>query len=210
MTGLSLCEKLTQLLGGEIWLDDDYDSGIEGCKGARFVIALKTPPIDLDELDQDTKSDDSFDEVMPTLPDSLSVLFVDDDVILRKLFSRTIRKTFPSWHVDEAASGEIALKMLESHNKKYDIIFLDQYMSSTVKQLLGTEVVREIRARGLTDTLICGLSANEIEQSFLEHGADAFCLKPFPCKEGQVRRELFRILSKRSITEDSESEESSV
>jgi hypothetical protein len=40
----------------------------------------------------------------------------------------------------------------------YDIIFMDQYMASTDKQLLGTETVRSLRSRGVKSvicTFIC-------------------------------------------------------
>jgi CheY-like chemotaxis protein len=40
----------------------------------------------------------------------------------------------------------------------YDLIFMDQHMASTEKQMLGTETVRALRAKGFKNT-ICGLSA---------------------------------------------------
>jgi DNA-binding response OmpR family regulator len=45
------------------------------------------------------------------------------------------------------------------------------------KQLLGTETVRELRAKGVK-SIICGLSANDLERSFLNAGADSFMAKP--------------------------------
>jgi signal transduction histidine kinase len=35
--GLCVCRNLVDLMKGDIWLDKTYDSGIEGCPGARFV-----------------------------------------------------------------------------------------------------------------------------------------------------------------------------
>ena len=49
--GLNLCKSLVQLMGGEIWLDADYNSGIPGCPGARFVVDLKVPPVVTDTMD---------------------------------------------------------------------------------------------------------------------------------------------------------------
>jgi hypothetical protein len=54
-----------------------------------------------------------------------------------------------------------------------DLIFMDQYMTSTEKQLLGTDTVRALRAKGFKNT-ICGLSANDLEQSFISADADCF------------------------------------
>jgi len=39
-----------------------------------------------------------------------------------------------------------------------------------------------------------GLSANDLGTSFLESGADAFAMKPFPCKKDALVKELHRIL----------------
>jgi DNA-binding response OmpR family regulator len=60
-------------------------------------------------------------------------------------------------------------------------------------QLLGTETVQALRARGVTSR-ICGLSANDKGAEFLAAGADAFCIKPFPCGEKAMKKELCRVL----------------
>jgi DNA-binding response OmpR family regulator len=62
-------------------------------------------------------------------------------------------------------------------------------MASVEKQLLGTETVRALRANGIT-SIICGLSANQVQDQFYEAGADAFMMKPFPCKKDAFEYEL--------------------
>ena len=80
------------------------------------------------------------------------------------------------------------------HQKKqFDVIFMDQYMPSTQRQLLGTETVRELRTGG-NKSRICGLSANDIENAFLQSGADSFMLKPLPCDKDELKRQLLRVL----------------
>jgi signal transduction histidine kinase/CheY-like chemotaxis protein len=193
--GLSLCENLTHLLKGDIRLDETYDSGVKDSPGARFVIRLNTPPLPSEDRVPQSSSKggtgsisgegvhqhDGNDEISTTLielPENLSVLFVDDDRILRKLFSRSVAKAAPTWKIQEAANGETALKLVGS--EPYDLIFMDQYMTSTEKQMLGTDTIRKLRAKGFKNT-ICGLSANDLEQSFISAGADCFLLKPIPC-----------------------------
>ena len=126
------------------------------------------------------------------LPESLSVLFVDDDPILRKLFARMVKKVAASWTIREAANGEAALRI--SDTVEFDLIFVDQYMASFEKQLLGTETVEAMRAMGLS-CKICGLSANDKESEFLAAGADAFLMKPFPCEPAAMTEELHHILN---------------
>lgn len=86
------------------------------------------------------------------IPDTMSVLFVDDDTVLRKLFVRSINKALPEWSVEQCSNGETALRLTDF--KYYDIIFMDQYMASADRQLLGTETVRALRAKGV-GSVIC-------------------------------------------------------
>ena len=81
---------------------------------------------------------------------------------------------------------------MAEEGEKFDIIFLDQYMTSVEKNLLGTETVRGLRSCGV-QSLICGLSANDLEDAFLTAGADAFMLKPFPTKPDGLLAELVRV-----------------
>jgi CheY-like chemotaxis protein len=201
---------LTELMHGEICIDETYDSGIAGCPGTRFVVDLHSPPLQLDDSELDKygllaegesgarahfATDAIIDPVQESsnqeLPEGLSVLFVDDDLVLRKLFSRSIKKAAPTWAIKEAANGETALEIVDTET--FDVIFMDQYMASVQKQLLGTETVRALRAKGVT-AKICGLSANDVEDLFIEAGADSFMIKPFPCKKEALQQELVRVV----------------
>jgi signal transduction histidine kinase/CheY-like chemotaxis protein len=217
--GLSLCENLTHLLHGDIRLDETYDSGVKDSPGARFVIRLNTPPLSSEDVLQPSKGDaisksgefvhqndgnDEVSTVVVELPENLSVLFVDDDRILRKLFSRSVAKAAPTWTIHEAANGETALRMVDL--EAYDLIFMDQYMASTEKQLLGTDTIRALRAKGFKNR-ICGLSANDLEQSFISAGADCFVLKPIPCERSLLEGLLDGILHNDSDRRSVESDE---
>ncbi|CAB9528965.1 respiration control sensor protein ArcB [Seminavis robusta] len=253
--GLNLSKKLMATMGGELWLDGSYDSGVEGCPGACFVVQLNTPPLDMESaLPRDIESSlphgndlrssysgtrsDSFlnshlshqaepaDEAAPNmvvpheqepaarlnapqpttepvqppaqpeLPPELSVLFVDDDAVLRKLFVRAVKRAMPTWKISEASSGETALRMCEElQPEQYDLIFLDQYMASADKQLLGTETAHTMRSKGISSR-ICGLSANDLRDSFINSGADDFVMKPMPCKVDELKQLLVRVLKR--------------
>lgn len=195
------------LLGGELKLDSDYNCGFEGNPGTRFIVNLRTEPIEhvhkqLDETASGSKGTAETQETGDTvlllddnddsgLSENLNVLFVDDDPILRKLFSRTIKTVAPQWNIREAANGETAIRLTQEQH--FDLIFMDMYMASVEKQLLGTEAVKVLRARGVR-CRICGLSANDKETEFLEAGADVFASKPIPCDPPFLRQELQRIL----------------
>ena len=199
--GLSLCKNLSSLMGGDIWLDEKYDSGVEGSPGARFVIQLNQPPLAAEEVLNASKhglengepmelEEDRPSQEKAELRENLAVLFVDDDLVLRKLFVRSLKRVAPTWRIEEAANGETALRL--AGEKHYDLVFMDQYMASTEKQLLGTETVRALRARNVSAT-ICGLSANDLEDAFIGAGADFFILKPMPCEQRALKQKLFEL-----------------
>lgn len=197
--GLSLCRDLAELMNGSIALDTSYDSGMEGFPGTRFVIDLNTQLLDTNSMAQEFLPDgDSVikeisEPMHPVLPPNLLVLFTDDDATLRKLFRRSLQRTAPTWTIHEASNGETALRLMETH--QFDLIFIDQYMASIQKQMLGTEATRAMRAKGYKG-IICGLSANSLEDAFLAAGADSFMFKPFPCQEKALEQELCRAIGR--------------
>jgi signal transduction histidine kinase/CheY-like chemotaxis protein len=189
--GLSVCKNLSTLMGADLFLDGTFDSGVPGCPGTRFTLRLNQIPLDIENGLGGSIRSDEFEYAEKELPEAMSVLFVDDDTMIRKMFSRTLRTVAPTWTIREASSGETALCVVDE--ERFDVIFVDQYMASHTKQLLGTETVHALRAKGV-DSIVCGLSANDIEEEFLQAGADEFMLKPFPCQKDALKRELFRIL----------------
>jgi CheY-like chemotaxis protein len=118
------------------------------------------------------------------------------ETILRKLFIRTVKKLVSGWDIKEAASPDAAYAQVEAH--QFDLIFMDQYMPSIERPMLGTDIVRDLRARGFQAT-ICGLSANDLHEEFSEAGADGFMLKPFPCKGAELRKELLKLFKNQTV-----------
>jgi len=208
--GLSLCKKLVDLMGGTIQLDESFESGMEGHPGTKLDIFIPCTCVSVDSLStcvnelatkgslETSERSESTEESKfeGTLPEELHVLFVDDDMVLRKLFTRSLKRICPKWNVLEASSGESALKLVETES--FDVIFLDQYMTSVEKQLLGTETARKLRSMGV-ESLICGLSANDMEEAFMSAGSDAFMMKPFPCKPDALSQELLRVFGLRDV-----------
>ena len=148
--GLALCKNLSNLMGAHVRLDDSFHSGIEGCPGTLFVINLNQSPISVDhDTDEGRKKKDQApllngtqstiaaptEQSQDPLPQHLHVLFVDDDMILRRMFIRALKRTCPSWHIDEASNGETSLRLIET--KRYDLIFMDQYVSVLWQSSLG-------------------------------------------------------------------------
>jgi len=210
--GLSLVEKLVGLMEGSIWLDEAYRSGYKNYPGARLVIDLKKEPEAEADEDGFTSAIDlktantlaTFrvpQEVDAKLPMQCKVLLVDDDHNLRKLARRLIKVVRPSWTIEEAASGEACLHACGDEKQAFDLIFMDQYMTSVEQCLKGTETVRALRSRGVTSP-ICGLSANDLYTVFETAGADHFHLKPFPSDPNELCRLLVKMFELRNLDEN--------
>ena len=169
---------------GEIFLDESYDSGIPGNPGTRFVVNLKQEAIDAHTLHDyntvGTKSVDGTGDTHPLddeemlsvpadLPESLSVLFVDDDAILRKLFKRTLLTVAPEWKIREASNGETALRLVEN-NEHFDLIFMDMYMAcKSTRHICELWVISE-RTSAFLLTLTCAVlrfSSTAVEKQLL-------------------------------------------
>ena len=134
----SLSKKLAELLGGDLHLDETFVSGVEGFPGSRFVITLNKEPLIIDTTLQSSdekvgagtkaargmpaknEATSLFATQSRTLPESLSVLIVDDDTILRRLILRSLKRVAPTWKLEQASNGETALKLTE--NNKFDLI----------------------------------------------------------------------------------------
>eukprot|EP00980_Cylindrotheca_fusiformis_P001232 scaffold331_cov117-Cylindrotheca_fusiformis.AAC.10 len=144
-------------------------------------------------LNDEAKSESCLDALESVgLPSVLSLLIVEDERISRKLFSRAIKALAPKWKIHEAESGETALDVVANSDESFDIIFLDQFMGTNPTDLLGSEVAVQMRERGI-ESVICGMSANDVEALFADAGADAFVFKPLPYRKDALLREMNRI-----------------
>jgi len=129
------------------------------------------------------------------LPEVLSVLVADDDIILRKLFVRSVQEIAPLWTIVEADSGEQTLAYITAEGTSaFDLIFIDHYLGTDESNSLGSDIVYELRKRGCQDTTICGMSCNDVEYLFSTAGADAFCSKPLKFHAASMKTELGRVL----------------
>ena len=78
-------------------------------------------------------------------------------------------------------------------------------MTNVGQSLLGTETVRGFRSKGIK-SIVVGLSANDLADAFHSAGADNFLLKPFPCKEAELRIKLMKILEHSELHSDTTTE----
>lgn len=134
-------------MGADLWLDESFESGIDGQLGTRFVVRLNQPDLKgeggcFEGVIGDTRDEEQANLLengdvpvtacamngkrLNQLPETFSVLFTDDDTIIRKMFCRSLKRVAPGWSIQEASNGETAIRMTEK--TKFDLIFVDQYV----------------------------------------------------------------------------------
>jgi CheY-like chemotaxis protein len=151
-----------------------------------------------DEFGQNLKMPKTSQE---QLGRALSVLIIDDSIIQRKLTMRTLGGLIDEvmWMVEGAENGECALNLIETSPRVPDVIIVDQYMETSGGQLLGHEVVAELRRNTSFDTAViigCTGSVQEAGPYFLEAGCDAVWSKPMPSKD-EAHAQIMTLLQKR-------------
>jgi CheY-like chemotaxis protein len=177
--GLAIAKHLVTLFHGSI----QFESDPRIKPGTSCIVMMRL---------QQCPPPDAFIQTSEDVLDSeLSFLIVDDITLNRTMLKRRILKGIaPKSIVKEAATGEEALLICGS--EKFDVIVVDQYMDEAGGVMVGTDVVFAMR-RIRIDSIIVGCSGNDIDDQFLEAGADWVWKKPLPSNSviiSQLRRGL--------------------
>ena len=110
-----------------------------------------------------------------------NILFVDDEVNLRKLVSYDLKQAGFNFSVCE--NGEEALEMVRK--QKFDLCIIDWMMP----KLSGLELVKILRKEG-SDAILIMLTAKDEEEDLIdafEAGVDDYVRKPFSSRELMLR-----------------------
>ncbi|MDR2340499.1 MAG: response regulator [Deltaproteobacteria bacterium] len=158
--GLTICKRLSEMMGGNIWCESE-----EG-KGSTFIftarLAISENPVERTDATVSFKG--------------LTALAVDDNSTALELMEEALAKQGISCAT--ALSGQDALSYLESTQKKPDIILVDWKMPG----IDGLETVRCMRrVEGLKDTVIVMLTSynrDELLTPAKEAGVSKVLTKP--------------------------------
>ncbi|MDD7761810.1 MAG: response regulator transcription factor [Ezakiella sp.] len=101
------------------------------------------------------------------------ILVVEDEDAIRRFIKINIKRQ--NWEVDEASSGEEALKMIK--DKLYDCVLLDLMLPG----ISGIEVAKKIRKsnEAVGIIMLTAKSQDQDKIEGLESGADDYITKPF-------------------------------
>ncbi len=177
--GLTICKRLTELMGGHIHVHSEVG------KGSTFWVELPLPVA--------SAATAKTPEVPSTqgatdLPAGLRILLVEDNEVNRKVAVRMLERL--GCEVDIACDGQEAVE--KTAHQRYDIVFMDVHMP----QMDGYEATRLIREQengSDKHQVIIAMTANAMEgdrERCLQAGMDDYLSKPF--RESDLRMTLAR------------------
>ena len=169
--GLAITKKLVLMLGGDI----NFSSEIGAGSTFWFTMPIKeSKPADI----QSSQEERIFTKIRKHTAEC-EVLIAEDNPVNHFFLEKLLRK-FGFKHIVIAENGVIALQVIASHPKPFDVIFMDCLMPEKD----GYDTTRAIRAQEKNDpqpTLIIAMTANAMsgdKENCLLAGMDAYITKP--------------------------------
>jgi PAS domain S-box-containing protein len=141
------------------------------------------------EIFEGIDSRKSVEKELDSLPEHLSILVVEDNLINQKV-AQSIFKNI-GYEIDLARNGIEAVAMVKDNT--YDIIFMDLFMP----EMDGFEATEKIRGLGIRIPVV-GMSANDDEQMVADAllaGMDQYLVKP--AKIETVKQMLIKLFSEK-------------
>lgn len=126
------------------------------------------------------------------------ILVVEDSPAQRKMLVQKLKKADPTWDISTADNGEDALRKLRAANLRFDVIFVDENLSSS-DGLYGHELVLVLRESfNMVSTVIiaCTSNPNKVGKDLIAAGVDIVWPKPPPSAE-EIRNAIDRLLKQR-------------
>ncbi|WP_417514651.1 response regulator [Marinobacter sp.] len=173
--GLSLVQRLVELLGGHIQVETDPGKG----SSFRFELPLELVVLAETAIVYETTA-------QAELPLSMQALVVEDNPVNQRVAAALLNRL--GFNTETVTNGEEALNKVRNSHQGYDVILMDCQMPV----MDGYETTRYIReweiSSGLGRTPIIALTADvlpETQQNCLKSGMDDYLSKP-------VRKENLR------------------
>lgn len=133
------------------------------------------------------------------MPEKLSILFIEDDVIETMKMNRTINKLQLPHAIKEAKNGEQALKILNNKDSLPDLIFLDLNMPK-INGLEFLKILKKDEVLKYIPTIVLTTSNNRKDVlECYKTGIAGYILKPLKYEDYISRIE--KILAYWSINE---------
>ena len=178
--GLVICKQLTEMMGGQIWVESQVDQGTT----FYFTIAAQSIP---------DRSANSFDAMQPELTGK-RLLIVDDNSTNRCILDKQAN----SWGMLTrlAQSSEEALHFCRQQ-EPFDLAIIDMQMPNMDGLSLAIEIHKLDAYRQLPLVMLTSLGRHELNQQTINETFAAFLNKPI--KQSQLFDVLVNVLQKQKV-----------
>ncbi|MEZ4925722.1 MAG: ATP-binding protein [Saprospiraceae bacterium] len=189
--GLSLCKELSQLMGGEVWVDSKYGSGSKFYLRIPFKKAKNLPSPEQEEftVDLENQHEESKNGLMPAASPDIEndrrsqILIVEDNLDLQQFMQSFLDNKYT---IVCAGNGKEGLdKLLEG--LRPDLIISD-VMMPIMDGITMLEMVKEKDyLRHIPFIMLTARSDIKVKLRSLKLGVDDYMLKPFVEEELMAR-----------------------
>jgi two-component system sensor histidine kinase/response regulator len=161
--GLTICKRLTELMGGQVWLETEAGTG----STFYFTVWLGV------------RAAAEGRKIVPERLSTLRALVVDDNATAREILQASLHGI--ASRVDVASSGEEAIDAVRRQDgtEPYDVVFLDWRMPG----MDGLEASRLIRSDSTLTrvpriVMVTAFGKEEVRDEAERQGLDGFLVKP--------------------------------
>ncbi|MBF0486164.1 MAG: PAS domain S-box protein [Candidatus Omnitrophica bacterium] len=175
--GLAISKKLSEMMGGRLWVESEPGQGSSFCFILKFPIsenAYKAPA--------DTSAQAAADAAGAEDVGRLRILVAEDNLVNQKIVVRLLERR--GWEVVTANNGIEAVDALSK--SRFDVILMDDHMPE-MSGVEATAIIRTEEKQTGMHVPIIAMTANAMSgdrEKYLSVGMDAYVSKP-------IDREIF-------------------
>ncbi|WP_308986592.1 ATP-binding protein [Thalassobacterium sedimentorum] len=187
--GLAICKRLAELMGGRIWIDEDYQQGAEF--HVRFPTSLSFNEDSLVEDDVAVNREDAEVKRDRVQRPAKHVLLVEDDQSNAKLVMVCLERK--QLQVTYVKNGQAAIESCAAH--RFDIILMDLKMPG----MSGFEAIRILRDSGNQTPIVVltALALDSVREKL--NGVDFSGVLYKPVKIAVLEEMIDRILEESAL-----------